>query len=171
MILQALSGLYGSEVVTFCVRGTLDELRQGMASDTAVEGEEEVLSRLVEAVENRLERRVGRRLRRMLNATGIFLHTNLGRAPLPPSVAQQVPQLLDAYCDLEIERETGRRGDRNRRSARLLETITGFSEGYKRGAAFRCAELEAEIIRLAFIIDAYDWVDQMVNYEGPEHEE
>jgi len=36
----------------------------------------------------------------------------------------------------------------------LLGTITNFSEGYKRGAEFRCAELEAEIIRLAFIIDA-----------------
>jgi L-seryl-tRNA(Ser) seleniumtransferase len=64
-------------------------------------------------------------LRRMLNATGIFLHTNLGRAPLPASVARGLPPLLDAYCDLELDLETGKRGQRNRRAERLLTALTG----------------------------------------------
>ena len=67
----------------------------------------------------------GRRLRPLVNATGIFLHTNLGRAPLPRAVARRLPALLDAYCDLEIDRASGRRGERNRRVERLLTAATG----------------------------------------------
>jgi L-seryl-tRNA(Ser) seleniumtransferase len=61
----------------------------------------------------------------VLNATGIFLHTNLGRAPLPRSVAQALPELLTAYCDLESDLATGRRGQRNARVERLLQAATG----------------------------------------------
>lgn len=67
---------------------------------------------------------LGNRLRRVLNATGIFLHTNLGRAPLPRSIANSLPALLNAYCDLEFDLRTGRRGERNRRAERLLEAVT-----------------------------------------------
>src|SRR5262249_57281640 len=68
---------------------------------------------------------LGPPLRRVLNATGIFLHTNLGRAPLPRSVALALPDLLTAYCDLEIDLATGRRGQRNARVERLLTAATG----------------------------------------------
>ncbi len=61
----------------------------------------------------------------MLNATGVLLHTNLGRAPLPAEVAAALPPLLDAACDLEMELDDGRRGDRNRRAERLLRLLTG----------------------------------------------
>ena len=50
--------------------------------------------------------------RRMINATGIVLHTNLGRAPLPPEVAKHVAQIAMGYCNLEYDIETGRRGSR-----------------------------------------------------------
>jgi L-seryl-tRNA(Ser) seleniumtransferase len=61
----------------------------------------------------------------VLNATGLFLHTNLGRAPLPREVAASLPPLLDAYCDLEFDLETGRRSQRLRRVERLLTALTG----------------------------------------------
>jgi L-seryl-tRNA(Ser) seleniumtransferase len=73
----------------------------------------------------RLAAALGPPLRRVLNATGIFLHTNLGRAPLPRSVARALPDLLTAYCDLEIDLETGRRGQRNARVEGLLMAATG----------------------------------------------
>src|ERR1700724_833347 len=63
--------------------------------------------------------------RRVLNATGVFVHTNLGRAPLPRAVAAALPPLLDAYCDLEIDLTSGRRGQRNGRGEQLLTGATG----------------------------------------------
>jgi L-seryl-tRNA(Ser) seleniumtransferase len=111
--------------VTLCVRDRLDEMRREATAGDLEVTPEQALELLVDAVEERLERRLGRRLGRVLNATGIFLHTNLGRSPLPRGVAWDLPAVLDAYCDLEIDSGTGRRGDRNRRAARLLETLTG----------------------------------------------
>ena len=123
--LRELSRLYGRQAVTLCVRDTLVGMRQGARAGDLDGGPREILDRLVETVAATLEGRLGTEMRRVLNATGIFLHTNLGRAPMPRSVSEVLPRWLDAYCDLEVERGTGRRGDRNRRAARLLETLTG----------------------------------------------
>jgi hypothetical protein len=62
---------------------------------------------------------------RVLNATGIFLHTNLGRAPLPVEVADGLAALSTAACDLELDLSTGRRGDRAGRLEGLLAELTG----------------------------------------------
>jgi L-seryl-tRNA(Ser) seleniumtransferase len=67
----------------------------------------------------------GRPLRRVLNATGVFLHTNLGRAPLSRTVADGLAPMLDAACDLEFDLVTGRRGDRNQRVGALLCELVG----------------------------------------------
>ncbi len=72
-----------------------------------------------------LEGELGAPLERILNATGIFLHTNLGRSPLPRRVAESLVSSSDAYCDLEFDRETGRRGQRNQRTEALLRALTG----------------------------------------------
>ena len=122
--MRAMTRLYGSEVVVARVREVLGERRGELASGRGSESGGEV-DDIVRTVRERLDTTLGRRLTRMINATGILLHTNLGRAPLPREVAAALPDLLDAYCDLEIDRSTGRRGDRNRRAARLLEALTG----------------------------------------------
>jgi L-seryl-tRNA(Ser) seleniumtransferase len=58
-------------------------------------------------------------LRRVINATGVVLHTNLGRAPLAPGSG------IDGYCNLEYDLETGRRGKRDTHTMPLLERLTG----------------------------------------------
>ena len=85
---------------------------------------EAALEALPGRVEGALQRELGTPLRRVLNATGILIHTNLGRSPLPAEVARALPALLDAYCDLELDLGTGRRGDRNRRVEALLRAVT-----------------------------------------------
>jgi hypothetical protein len=86
------------------------------------------LSDAIEALPRRLAedlRREAGGLRRVLNATGVFLHTNLGRAPLDPGVARTLPPLLDAACDLEYDLESGRRGRRQKSIEPLLRAACG----------------------------------------------
>jgi L-seryl-tRNA(Ser) seleniumtransferase len=65
------------------------------------------------------------RPRRVVNATGIVLHTNLGRAPLAPGAAAAAAAAAASYGDLELDLESGRRGDRIAALARKLVLLTG----------------------------------------------
>jgi L-seryl-tRNA(Ser) seleniumtransferase len=65
------------------------------------------------------------RLRRVINGTGVILHTNLGRAPLSAAAAEAAAVLATGYSNLELDLETGRRGDRFDVVAPLLTRLTG----------------------------------------------
>ena len=145
--LQRLVELYGRGLVRVQVRKELDQVRKELdllrqeiggepgparrepdgSGGSAGNGQAPTpsLDEISDRVRAGVEEAVGPPLRRVLNATGILLHTNLGRAPLPREVAAALPPLLDAYCDLEIELASGRRGERNRRCERLLGLLTG----------------------------------------------
>jgi len=101
-----------------------DERATGAGGDRRPSLAEELAS-LPRRLAAELQAALGGELRRVLNATGVFVHTNLGRAPLPRAVAASLPPLLDAYCDLELDLATGRRGQRNGRIERLLTEATG----------------------------------------------
>lgn len=64
-------------------------------------------------------------LTRAINATGIILHTNLGRAPLSARAAQAVADVVAGYSTLEIDRDTGRRGSRHQHVEPLLTRLSG----------------------------------------------
>jgi L-seryl-tRNA(Ser) seleniumtransferase len=119
--------LYGRDQVRVQARLAVDDLRGRLAADPPPSPEEieSAVAALPARIAEGLESALGTPLRRVLNATGIFLHTNLGRAPLPRPVAEALPRLLDAYGDLEFDLGTGRRGQRNRRVERLLTAATG----------------------------------------------
>jgi L-seryl-tRNA(Ser) seleniumtransferase len=118
--------LYGRDQVRVQARRELDDLRAWLAAELPpAEEVDTALAALPERIGQGLGTALGPPLRRVLNATGVFLHTNLGRAPLPRSVTAALPDLLTAYCDLEIDLETGRRGQRNSRVERLLLAATG----------------------------------------------
>jgi L-seryl-tRNA(Ser) seleniumtransferase len=80
---------------------------------------------LAEAVLEELAR--GRRpsLRRVLNATGVLVHTNLGRAPLSEAALERVAEVGGGYSNLEYDVESGERGSRQEHLATLLEQLTG----------------------------------------------
>ena len=65
------------------------------------------------------------RQRALINATGVLLHTNLGRAPLHPEAAEAARAAATEYTNLEIELESGSRGGRNSHISRLLRALTG----------------------------------------------
>jgi L-seryl-tRNA(Ser) seleniumtransferase len=64
-------------------------------------------------------------LRRVLNATGVVVHTNLGRAPLAAAARDAVARVADGYSNLELDVETGRRGSRQDHVEGLLRELTG----------------------------------------------
>ncbi|ODT57392.1 L-seryl-tRNA(Sec) selenium transferase [bacterium SCN 62-11] len=61
----------------------------------------------------------------VINATGVLLHTNLGRSPLSPRALEQVQQLCAGYSNLELDLESGQRGHRDRHLHKLLHLLTG----------------------------------------------
>jgi L-seryl-tRNA(Ser) seleniumtransferase len=64
-------------------------------------------------------------LRRVVNATGVILHTNLGRAPLAPEAIEAVAAAAGGYSDLELDLESGERGSRTDRVEALVRELTG----------------------------------------------
>ncbi len=67
--------------------------------------------------------------RRIINATGVILHTNLARAPLGPA-AREAIAVASGYCDLEYDLTSGGRGDRQTRVGRQLTSLTGAEAAF-----------------------------------------
>jgi L-seryl-tRNA(Ser) seleniumtransferase len=68
-------------------------------------------------------------MRRVLNGTGVVIHTNLGRAPLAVTAARAVAEAAHGYADLELDLEDGRRGHRDAHARNLLRELTGAEDG------------------------------------------
>jgi len=80
---------------------------------------------LAVAARAELERLQTPSLRQVLNATGVIVHTNLGRAPLAPSAVHRLAELGGTYSNLELDLESGARGSRQDHAAGLLRRLTG----------------------------------------------
>lgn len=73
--------------------------------------------------------RVGQpRLRPVLNATGVVLHTNLGRAPLAAAAVERIASIAAGYCNLELDLDEGERGSRYEPVVELLRALTGAED-------------------------------------------
>jgi L-seryl-tRNA(Ser) seleniumtransferase len=82
-----------------------------------------------EDVRERLVRRIGASLLPVLNATGVVLHTNLGRAPLPDAAIQAMTSIAGGYTNLEFDLPSGTRGTRSDQCRALLRVTTGAEDG------------------------------------------
>ena len=80
---------------------------------------------LVERVESELAAARGARLRRVINATGVIVHTNLGRAPLAHDALERVASVAAGYSNLEYDIGDGARGSRQDHVAPILRRLTG----------------------------------------------
>ena len=123
--LADLEGYYGREALLAQARAELDRLRAELGDGAGPEVVAEAVRELPERIAEGLADRLGGGLRRVLNATGVFVHTNLGRSPLPAAVAAALPALVTASCDLEMDLAGGERGSRTARVERLLVALTG----------------------------------------------
>jgi L-seryl-tRNA(Ser) seleniumtransferase len=101
-------------------RRAIDEHRAALL-DGSAGGAEDVTTR-ARRILSELERGS---LRRVINATGVILHTNLGRSPLPAAARDAVAAAADGYANLELDLESGRRGSRHAHVEGLLCELTG----------------------------------------------
>src|SRR4051812_5699770 len=102
-------------------RETIDAARQAVLGGGPLLSDEE----LAVAAAERLARLAEPSLRRVVNATGVVLHTNLGRAPLAPAAVAQVSEAAAGYSNLEYDLESGERGSRGAHGGQLLGELTG----------------------------------------------
>jgi L-seryl-tRNA(Ser) seleniumtransferase len=120
---QALLEAHGRPAVVKALRSALDALRsRAAASTTGLDGAIEGLGR---DVAERLEAARRPSLRRVVNATGVVVHTNLGRAPLSRDAAARVAEIASSYSNLEYDLERGARGDREAHAESRLRDLLG----------------------------------------------
>ena len=111
---------YGAGVAADAVREILDELRRANRHTTEQVGEASVAA----LAADRAAAAMAPTLRPVFNLTGTVLHTNLGRAPLPPEAIEAMVAAAGA-ANLEFDLETGRRGDRDEHVEAWLRRLTG----------------------------------------------
>lgn len=118
---------YPRAIVVDCIREYLSQYRQYVLSlkeeelkqmDFTVEG-------LIEGIVSKVQEAVSNKLRNVVNATGVVIHTNLGRAVLSEKVKENLLAIACGYSNLEFELESGKRGSRYSHVEDLLCKITG----------------------------------------------
>lgn len=110
-------------LIVEAVREILEELRSGILIGQVTEIPSP--AGLADKVAGLLEEKNKKMLRRVLNATGVVLHTNLGRARLSENASLAVREITDAYCTLEYDLKAGLRGSRQDIAEYIMKKVTG----------------------------------------------
>jgi L-seryl-tRNA(Ser) seleniumtransferase len=133
-VVAALATSRGSAAVADAVRAVLGRLREEISSGLLDERALDLaLSGADGAVEQQLRRALGYSLRAVINATGVILHTNLGRAPLAKAALDHIRKTSATYSNLEFDAVAGERGERDVHAERLLRRLLG--DGVDPGAS------------------------------------
>ncbi len=125
--LSAAVRIHGRALVTDAVRRAAAEMREAIARGDS--GLPETTGAMAEWIERRADRHIASGLRpsfrSVINATGVVVHTNLGRAPLAAEALQRVSETGAGYSNLEYDLEAGTRGRRDMHADVLLTELTG----------------------------------------------
>ena len=112
---------FGRPLTIEAVRTILGNLRSSYNLGDGIPSENELISDILQ----QLETWTAVTLQNVINATGVILHTNLGRAPLSKSALQAVNETSSSYSSLEYELDKGRRGSRSIHAEDYLKQLTG----------------------------------------------
>jgi L-seryl-tRNA(Ser) seleniumtransferase len=128
---KALEATFGTRATVQALQDEAAALRTALvgasnASSAAdVATAEEAAAHIERGAVTRLDASLRTRLRPVINATGVLIHTNLGRAPLCDSALARVRDVAGGFASLELELETGRRGRRDVHAEAQLTNLTG----------------------------------------------
>ncbi len=121
---HTLAARFGHAATVAASRAALDELRAKIATEELDEEQTRLaIEQLPSAIEGRLQNAAAYFLRPVINATGVILHTNLGRAPLSQAALQHIAAIAQGYSNVEFDLATGERGKRDLHVSRLLAKL------------------------------------------------
>jgi L-seryl-tRNA(Ser) seleniumtransferase len=129
---KELLRVHPSEVVRQGIRNGLERLRQAiLRADKAEDITEEsfALPHLIPLFEEEIAKQVSPHLRRAINATGVVIHTNLGRSPLSEQALKNLVEVARGYSNLEYDLAKGRRGDRYAHVEEILLSLSKAGGG------------------------------------------
>ena len=122
--IKKLISEYGEELAVFSIRKVLGEIREAVMKGKKLPQNDRILNRIRKKVYH-----IGTcSLKPMINATGVVLHTNLGRAPLGSALTEEVAKIIEGYSNLEFDLEKGKRGHREDHITDLVTFITGAED-------------------------------------------
>jgi L-seryl-tRNA(Ser) seleniumtransferase len=120
----SLASSHGPAAVTDAARAVLGRLREEVASGLLDEPALRLaMDGLADAIEKHLRQALGHSLRPVINATGVILHTNLGRAPLSEAALAHMAETAGRFSNLEFDIEAGARGKRDVHVDRLFRSL------------------------------------------------
>jgi len=127
---QDIYALAPREVVVEMVRQAVQDLREKIVNDSAMEktAGEVNATNVSQLVEKSLKDLHNYRLRRVVNATGVILHTNLGRAPLCPEALRRIAEVGLGYSNLEFDLARGERGQRYNHVREIICAVVGAED-------------------------------------------
>ncbi len=117
--------VHGRSIVTEATRAALDAARARIRAGEEVPD----FAALLQAVAAEAEQRSAPTLLPVINATGVIIHTNLGRAPLSQDARRAMLDVAPGYANLEYDLAAGERGSRYAHAAQLLAELTGAEAG------------------------------------------
>lgn len=123
--IKLLTAQYGRELVLDVIREVLEEARQLIAKGICEAELMDKIEKMEMDVEKRIEAKHTPNMKKVINATGTILHTNLGRAPLHAEHTEKLLSLMTGYSNLEYNLAEGKRGERYAHFEELLCELTG----------------------------------------------
>lgn len=123
--LLEILGNYPRAFLVEAVRTALSKVRKGIVEGKFVKVNLDVIKG---EIAKELEKLISPKLHKVINATGIVLHTNLGRAPISESVADHLKNVITGYSNLEYDLVKGKRGLRYRNLEWILRKLTGAED-------------------------------------------
>ena len=116
---------YGREIVVDAIRIETEELRKFIGTCDSEETAKDAITNVTASILARAEKMLMPNMKKIINATGTILHTNLGRAPIGMEHMQHIAEIATGYSNLEYNLDAGKRGERYSHFEELLCKITG----------------------------------------------
>ncbi|MBR3375440.1 MAG: L-seryl-tRNA(Sec) selenium transferase, partial [Firmicutes bacterium] len=123
--ISSLIGRVPREIVVDAVRDEVETLRSGILDGSITEASQMGLENISDRITEKVNKLEIKSLRPVINATGVVLHTNLGRANLSEKALAQVISVANNYSTLEYDPEKGARGSRHSHVEDIIKKITG----------------------------------------------
>jgi L-seryl-tRNA(Ser) seleniumtransferase len=124
---RSISAAAGQRHASTMARAIVAQLRSRIAGDPA-STEGQLLDTAVQLLADKWDQETRSAIRRVINATGVVIHTNLGRSPLSEAAVKALADEASGYCSLEFDLSTGKRGPRGRRAEELIAELTGADD-------------------------------------------